>query len=77
MNPTSKSTKDAAPVAAGEILDCEALTGLYLKGVERVAEMQKQALEIAAQQNAAAVDFLKKAVKAVPGIPCAFAFEVA
>lgn len=31
MNFTSKSTKDAAPVATGEILDCEVLTGLYVK----------------------------------------------
>jgi len=77
MNPTSKSTKDAAASVTGEILDCEALTGLYLKGVKRVAEVQKKTLEIAAQQNAETVDFLKKAVKAIPGVPCGFVLEVA
>src|ERR1039458_9811054 len=76
MNPTSKSTKDAAHGMAGEILDCEALTGLYLKTVERVAEVQKKTLEIAADQNTKTVDFLKKAVKAFPGIPCGYVLEV-
>ena len=77
MKPTSKSTKKTAPVAAGEGLDYEALTGLYLKGVERVAELQKKALEVAAQQNAEAVEVLKKAVQAIPGVPSSLIFETA
>ena len=77
MKPTSKSTKKAAQVATGEALDCEALTGLYLKGVERVAELQKKVLEVAAQQNAQAVEVLKKAVKAIPGVPSSLIFETA
>ncbi len=77
MKPTSKSTKKTAQVAKGEALDYEALTGLYLKGVERLAELQKKALEVAAQQNAEAVEILKKAVKAIPGVPSSLIFETA
>jgi hypothetical protein len=77
MKPTSKSTKNSAPVATGEVLDCDALTGLYMKGVERGAELQKKVLEVAAQQNAQAVEVLKKAVKSIPGVPSSLIFETA
>ncbi len=44
-------------------------TNLFMKGVERAAELQKKALEAAAQQTAEAIAASKKAIQpAVPGM---------
>src|SRR5271169_5288492 len=41
---------------------------LFVKGVQRVAEIQKQAIEIAARQNAEIVDAYRKAARSVPTV---------
>jgi hypothetical protein len=41
-------------------------TSLYLKGVERAAELQKKSLDDAARQNAEAIAVYKKAPQAMP-----------
>jgi hypothetical protein len=41
----------------------------FLRGVERVAEIQKQAIDLAVQQNVEMVEILKKAAKKMPGAP--------
>lgn len=76
MNPTSKSTKDTASVMAAEF-DSAAFSGLYVKGVERVADIQKKVLDVAAQQSAEAIDFYKKALKLFPLLPGTDVFEIA
>jgi hypothetical protein len=40
---------------------------IFLRGVERVSEIQKQAIDLAVQQNAELVDIWKKAAKKMPG----------
>ena len=45
---------------------------LFLKGVERAAELQKQSLDAAMQQNAEAIASYKKGPQAVPTLPNVF-----
>jgi hypothetical protein len=45
---------------------------LFLKGVERAAELQKKSLDAAAQQNAEAIASYKKGPQAVPTLPNVF-----
>jgi hypothetical protein len=42
---------------------------LFLHGMERIAEMQKQWIDIALQHNAETIEFCKKASSKVPGLP--------
>ena len=42
---------------------------LFLHGMERIAEMQKQWIDVALQHNAETVEFFKKASSKVPGLP--------
>lgn len=42
---------------------------LFLHGMERLAEIQKQWVDIAVQHNAEAMEFFKKASDKVPGMP--------
>jgi ACT domain-containing protein len=77
MNATSKSTKGATPISAGDLIDTAALVSVYLKGMERVADLQKNSLEVAAEYNAEAIEAYKKALKAVPSVPGLFVFDLA
>ena len=45
---------------------------LFIKGVERAAELQKKSLDDAAKLNAEAIAVYKKAPQAVPGLPGVF-----
>jgi hypothetical protein len=45
---------------------------LFLKGVERAAELQKKSLDTAVQQNAEAIANYKKSPQAVPVLPNVF-----
>lgn len=45
---------------------------LFIKGVERAAELQKKALETATQQTVEAIETSKNAAKAVPALPGLF-----
>ncbi len=49
---------------------------LYTKNVERLAELQKKSLEIAAEQNAEFIDTCKKAFDSVPETPGLFLFDL-
>jgi hypothetical protein len=45
---------------------------LFIKGVERAAELQKKSLDEAAKQNAEAIAMYKKSPQAVPALPGVF-----
>ena len=50
----------------------EDIAGVFLRGMERLAEAQKQCIDLAVQQNADVVDHLKKTAEKMPvaaGIP--------
>ena len=42
---------------------------IFLRGMERIAEMQKQFIDLAVQQNKETVEVLKKAAAKIPGAP--------
>lgn len=78
MPTTSKSTKKTTPAAAArkpEIADV--LTPLYVNGVERLAELQKKSLDIAAEQSAEWLSAWKKAFSNFPATPASFVFDIA
>lgn len=45
------------------------LTALFFRGMERIAEAQKQWIDIAVQQNAEMTEIVKKAAAKVPSVP--------
>ena len=45
------------------------MTALFFRGMERIAEAQKQWIDIAVQQNTEAIEIVKKATAKVPGVP--------
>jgi hypothetical protein len=53
------------------------LAGLFLKSVERFAELQKQGIDVAVQQNAEMTDMIKKMAEKVPGAPRPAVFDMA
>ena len=75
MSTPKKSTKSTAGAAKkNEVV--EAFIPLYTKNVERLAELQKKSLEIAAEQNAELIDACKKAFSYVPETPGSFLFDL-
>jgi len=76
MPNTSKSSKKATPAAvAPEFVD--AVTPLVIGSVERVAELQKKTLDLAAEQTAEFIGAWKKAFSYSPVPAPAFVWEVA
>ena len=75
MPNTSKSTKKAAAAVSPELVD--AVTPLVLNSVERVADLQKRSLDIAAEQTAELIGAWKKAFSYFPVTPPAFFFDFA
>jgi len=80
MPNTSKSSKKASPVngavsKATEIADV--FTPVYLNTVTRVAETQKNVLDVAAEQSAEWVGAWKKAFTYFPVNPSTFFFDLA
>ena len=78
MPNTSKSSKKnptANGAAATEFVD--AITPLYLNGVERIAEMQKKSLDLAAEQTNEWVNAWKKAFSFFPVTPATAIFDIA
>jgi methyl-accepting chemotaxis protein len=71
MSTPRKSTHAAAAKAEA----VENFIPLYTKSVERLAELQKKSLEIAAEQNAEFIGTCKKALSFVPEVPGLFLFE--
>ena len=72
MATPKKSTDGAAAKAAA----FEKFIPLYKKNVERLAELQKKSLEIAAEQNAEFIDTCKKAFDFAPETPGLFFFDL-
>ncbi|MGA8727408.1 MAG: hypothetical protein WB608_01555 [Terracidiphilus sp.] len=70
MNTTKKTNSE--PIAADVTEKTDALESavtLYIKGVERLAEIQKKGIELATKQNAELIDTWKKLAEAVPYAP--------
>lgn len=79
MSATHKSSKDVAARAAAEIAEAvEGVLPMYTKSVERLADLQKKSLDLAAQQNAELIDASKNSIhRFVPGTSGTFLFDVA
>lgn len=75
MSTSKKSTKSAAGAAKkNEVV--EAFIPLYTKNVERLAELQKKSLDVAAEQNAELIAACKKAFPYIPETPGLFLFDL-
>ncbi len=72
MATPKKSTNGTGPAA----LAFENFIPLYKKNVERLAELQKKSLEIAAEQNAEFIETCKKTFEFVPETPGLFFFDL-
>lgn len=70
MSPAAKNNRE--PVAE-EMFDKAAIrdetAALFLRGVERVAEAQKQFIDLAMQHNKETLEVMKKAAAKIPGAP--------
>ena len=79
MPNTSKSSKNSAPANGGAAkpIFVDAITPLYLNGVQSLAELQKQSLDLAAEQTAELVGAWKKAFSYFPVTPPTFLFDMA
>jgi hypothetical protein len=75
MPTTSKSNKKATAAITPEFVD--AFTPLVLNSVERVADLQKKSLDVAAEQTAELIGAWKKAFSFFPVTPPAFFFDFA
>jgi hypothetical protein len=75
MSSTSKSTKKAATAVSPEFVDT--VTPLVLNSVERVADLQRKTLDLAAEQTAELIGAWKKAFGYFPVKPPAFFFDFA
>jgi hypothetical protein len=75
MRNTSKSTKKATAAVSPEFVD--AVTPLVLNSVERVADLQKKTLDLAAEQTAELIGAWKKAFSYFPVTPATFFFDFA
>jgi hypothetical protein len=75
MSTSTKSSKEAA-AAVADYPVVDAFTPVYTKSVARFAELQKEALDVVAEQNAEFLKAWKTAFQFVPNVPGAFAFDV-
>ena len=79
MPNTSKSSKNSSPANGGAAKPVlvDVFTPLYLNGVQSLAELQKQSLDLAAEQAADLVGAWKKAFSYFPVAPPTFLFDMA
>jgi imidazolonepropionase-like amidohydrolase len=79
MPNTSKSSKKSAPANGGNVKPefVDAFTPLYLNGVQNLAELQKQSLDLAAEQTAEFVGAWKKSLSFFPVTVPSFMFDLA
>lgn len=78
MGTTQRLHRDpAAPEAPENSQYGEQFAKLFAVGVERVAEVQKKSIDVAAQQTTEMLDVWKKAVQKLPGAPALFLFDLA
>jgi hypothetical protein len=70
MNTTQKTTNQKVSAAAAEKTEVvETVATLYTNGVERLAEVQKKAIDLAVKHNAELFDAWKKIARVFPGAP--------
>jgi hypothetical protein len=70
MSPTPKVSREPAGDEAAEKPEfVEKVSAVVLHGMARIAEIQKQYIDLAMQQNAEIVDILKKTADNMPGAP--------
>jgi len=79
MPNTSKSSKKASPANGGAAVTefVDAFTPLYVNSVKRVAELQKNALDVAAEQTADWTDAWKNAFSFFPVAAPTVIFDIA
>jgi hypothetical protein len=70
MNTTKKTTDQTVSAAAADKTEVvETIATLYTNGVERLAEVQKIGIDLAAKQNAELLEAWKTIARAFPGAP--------
>lgn len=70
MSPTPKVNREpAVEDAYGKPEIRDSFASLFLRGIERMAEIQKQAIDFAVQQNTEMVEVLKKVAEKTPSAP--------
>jgi len=70
MSPTPRIIREAVGENTADTVEIQDnYAAIFLRGVERIAEFQKHAIDFAVQQNTELVDIWKKATEKVPGGP--------
>ena len=70
MSPTPKANREPVVEDTAEKAEIrDTLAAIFLRGMERIAEIQKQSIDLAVQQNAELVDVFKKTAEKMPGVP--------
>ena len=78
MSPAAKMNREPVPENISEKARArDDMVTLFLRGMERIAEVQKQCIDLAVQQNTEMLDVLKKTAEKVPGAPRQPMLEVA
>ena len=68
MNPLNNNHEPSPEEMRAEATEFGAnLAGVFLKSVERLAELQKQSIDVAVQQSAEMTDVMKKMAEKMPG----------
>lgn len=69
MSPAAKNHRESITEEAPDKEIRDETVTLFLRGIERIAEVQKQFVDIAVQQNNEMTELLKKTSAKIPGIP--------
>jgi hypothetical protein len=78
MNTTKRTAGGPVSTAAAENTEVvETISNLYSKSVERIAELQKKGIDMAAEQNAEVLSACKKMSQTVPGFSSLFMLDSA
>jgi hypothetical protein len=78
MSAAAKLNREPVPDEVEEAVAVrDDMASLFLRGVERIAELQKQYLDLAVQHNLEMMDVLKKTAERWPGAPKLRMVEVA
>lgn len=70
MSPAGRTNRESVMDEATERVDFrDEMSALYLRGLERIAEAQKQFIDVAVQHNKETGELLKKSASKFPGAP--------
>lgn len=69
MSPAKSNRESVMDDSSEKTAIRDEFAALFLRGVERIGEVQKQFIDIAVQHNKETVEAMKKAVARVPGAP--------